>query len=195
MPQGPPPPSSFDRMDTPVRLLATQPDTAKRSADSGCWAAPASSAAKDETSSLSASRMGWVDEPTLRPSGASLKPGALFADLCMAASEAYRCICAQTVARPLTSVASLRMGGCGHRGREQPPAQATARNGEANRDPIRVTSAGRGTSSRRPNRQARQRERNDVLRAANQRTNPKQVTVHDTKASYSPDVEECGLIR
>jgi hypothetical protein len=94
-----------------------------------------------------------------------------------------------------SSSSQLLVLGGGHRGRQQPPAQATARNGEANRDPIRVTSAGRGTSSRRPNRQARQRERNDVLRAANQRTNPKQVTVHDTKASYSPDVDECGLIR
>jgi hypothetical protein len=52
----------FDRIDTPARLLASRPDTAKCLAASGCSAAHASSAAKDETSSLSAHRMGWGQE-------------------------------------------------------------------------------------------------------------------------------------
>jgi hypothetical protein len=34
---------------------------------------------------------------------------------------------------------------------------------------------------------------NPLLAGANQRTNPKQATVHDTKAPYSLDVEDCGL--
>jgi len=46
---------------------------------------------------------GLATNPLLTPSGASLKPGSLFAefggavDLRMAASEAYRCICTQAV--------------------------------------------------------------------------------------------------
>jgi hypothetical protein len=60
--QWPPLPSSFDRMDTLARLLASRPDTAKCLAASRCPAARTSSAAKDETSSLSARQMGWRRE-------------------------------------------------------------------------------------------------------------------------------------
>jgi hypothetical protein len=48
----------FDWIDTPARLLASRPNTAKGLAGGSCSAAHASWAAKDETSSLR--RVGWT---------------------------------------------------------------------------------------------------------------------------------------